>query len=175
MKKIAIALIVLILIFGAGFLYLKTQNVTIAIVRGSATISSPTMVKIVALTPKVGILVKNISQFDYMLMKKGKPRVTSSEPTAMTNVVDLTIKFTLKTPTDAELSFEPLKIGKGGKHDFELIIGPDEGLQESGTFTLTIEFNLKVTTPAGTPVVELTRTITVTFTIPSGEKQIALI
>jgi len=175
MKKIAIALIVLILIFGGGFFYLNTQNVTIVIVSGSATISSPTMVKIGPLVPQVDISVENVSQLDYMLMKRGKPRVTSSEPTAMTNVVDLTIKFTLKTPTGTELSFEPLKIGEGGKHNFELIIGPNEGLQGSGNFTLVIEFHLKVTTPAGVTVVELTRTITVTFTIPSGEKQITLI
>jgi len=172
MKKIAIALIVLILIFGGGFLYLKTQNVTIAIVSGSATISSPTMVKMGPLVPQVDISVKNVSQLDYMLMKKGKPRVTSSKPTAMTNVVDLTIKFTLKTPTGTELTFEPLKIGEGGEHNFELIIGPNEGLQGTGNFTLTIEFHLKVTTPAGVTVTDLTKTITVTFTIPSGETHI---
>ncbi len=175
MKKVAVALIVLILVFGSGLLYLKGQKVTVAIVSGSTMVSSPVAVKVEALSIQVDASLKNVSRLDYLLMRKGKPRVTSSEPTEMVNVVDLKIEFKLKTPTGTELSLGILEIGKGGRHDFELIVGPNEGLKGSGNFTLIIEFHLKVTTPAGITVVELTRTITVTFTIPSGEVHISSI
>ncbi|MHA1721488.1 MAG: hypothetical protein ACTSXW_00240 [Candidatus Baldrarchaeia archaeon] len=173
MKKVAVALIVLILIFGSGFLYLKTQKVTVAIVSGSSTITPPATVKIEVLSMQIDVSLENISRFDYMLMKGGKPKITSSKPIETVNVVNLTIEFKLRTPADTGLSLGILEIGKGGKHSFELIMGPGEGLKGSGNFTLIIKFHLKVTTPAGMTVVELSRTITVTFTVPSGEVYIS--
>jgi len=69
MKKFAVALIVLILIFGSGFLYLKTQKVTVAIVSGSSTITPPATVKIEVLSMQIDVSLENVSRFDYMLMK----------------------------------------------------------------------------------------------------------
>ena len=157
-KEILTVLVVLGLVLSGVLLYLKTQNVTVAIVSGSATVSS--------LIPEVSVTVKNISQLDYILMERGKPKVTSSRPEETQNVVNLTISFTLETPTGEKLSFEPLKIGEAGEHSFELIIGPNEGLNETGEFKLTIKFHLKVTTPTGMLVAQQIMTITVEFTVP---------
>ena len=157
-KVILTVLVVLGLVFSGVFFYLETQNVTVAIVSGSTTVSS--------LIAEVDVTVKNVSQLDYILMEKGKPKVTSSRPKETQNVVNLTISFTLKTPTGKELSFEPLKIGEAGEHNFELIIGPNEGLDETGEFKLTIKFHLKVTTPTGMLVAQQIITITVEFTVP---------
>ena len=81
-------------------------------------------------------------------MTHGKPKISESKPQELgVGVVDLTIKFTLVTPTK-NISFEPLKLGKGGVHNFTLVLGPDEGIS-TGKFKLVIEFYLKVETPAG--------------------------
>lgn len=74
----------------------------------------------------------------------------------------------LLTPTGKQIEFEPLNLGKGGIHNFTLIIGPDEGIETSGTFTLIVTFRLKVTTPAGVSVIDSTKTIQVSFTVPRG-------
>ena len=107
-----------------------------------------------------------------MTMSHGKPRVTKSSPVQIPFVVNLTITFTLITPTNVTLSFEPLKLGKGGVHNFTLVIGPDEGLTGTGTFKLIITFKLTVTRPDGTKVLDLTRIIEVTFTVPKGSVSI---
>jgi len=160
-RDVLIVLVIVGLIFGGMLIYLKTQNVTVALVDGTATISS--------LSVKVDVSVENVSQLDYMLMlDKGKPKVTSSKPEEIQNVVNLTISFTLKTPTGKELGFEPLKIGEAGKHNFELVIGPNEGLDETGEFKLIVKFHLKVTTPTGMLVAQQIITITVEFTVPAG-------
>jgi hypothetical protein len=54
--------------------------------------------------------------------------------------------------------------GEGSK-DFNLVVGPNEGLEESGEFILFIEINLNVNPPAG-PSIELNKTIEGTFEVP---------
>jgi len=177
MGKKVLAIVVIFLIIGGVFLFLNMQQVTIAVLSGSASVTSVYETEEVGaqqvfLSPHVSLKVRNISRFNYMTMSHGKPRVTKSSPVQIPFVVNLTITFTLITPTNVTLSFEPLKLGKGGVHNFTLVIGPDEGLTGTGTFKLIITFKLTVTRPDGTKVLDLTRIIEVTFTVPKGSVSI---
>jgi len=177
MGKKILAVILMLVIIGGGLLFLNMQQVTIAVLSGMTSVSgtfgtSEFRLQQVTFSPRVSMSVRNVSRLNYIMMSRGKPMITSSSEIQMPYVVNLTITFSLVTPTGKTLTFEPLKLGKGGVHNFTLIIGPDEGLTETGTFRLTITFSLKVTTPAGVTVVELTKIIEVIFTVPKGSVQV---
>jgi len=165
-----IGILLVLLIVGGSIFFLQTQKVTIAILTGQVSYGGGTSITIqqVGFSHLLNLEVRNISRLEYFMTKRGTPRVTESRPVQLPNVVNLTIKFKLITPTNTALAFEPLKIGKGGTHNFELVIGPAEGLTSPGTFHLIIEFHLIVTTPTGTKVVDIQRTIEITFTVPKG-------
>lgn len=106
---------------------------------------------------------------------KGKARVTQSRPLDV-GVVELTITFRLKTPTGHVLEFEPLKLDKGGVHNFTLILGPDEGVSGNGTFYLEIHFKLRVTPPAPTPVsVEREIVIVIEFNPATEHREVSVV
>ena len=156
---------------GGGILFLKFQTVTIATLSGQVAYTgavSDLTAQQVGFYHELQLKVKNVSRLDYMLMSRGKPRIVSSQEKELPSVVNLTITFKLITPTNTVLIFEPLKLGKGGVHNFTMIIGPDEGLSETGIFMLEITFHLVVTRPDGMVIVEVHRTIEITFTVPKG-------
>ncbi len=169
-KGITAGLIVVVLIVALASYYLS-QKVEVAIVKGWITVMGGS--KSVLSLCQVGgaishhedanVIVKNISRLEYA-RNHGRPRITASKPEDI-GVVNLTIKFTLITPTNHTISFEPLKIGKGGTHNFTLVIGPDEGLT-SGRFRIVIEFFLQVTTPAGITIWRISITIVRSFEVP---------
>lgn len=160
-------IIILVLVMTVISVVLLLRPVQVVEVNGSVSIS-PTKVKVLLLNMKqVGIPInvdkrvscecKNISWITYTL-NHGKPRITKSSPQDLGgNVVNLTIKFLLVTPANKTIEFEPLQLGKGGRHDFQLILGPDENIT-SGKFKLVIKFYLEVRTPAGITIgpIELT-------------------
>ena len=168
-KKLGI--LIILLIFSAGVIYiLGFQKETVAVVQGSVTVSRSGSgnyeLLLYGMLVNVEARFENIPLYSYMTMERGKPHITASKPTEMPDVVNLTILFRLTTPTNKTLEFEPLKLGKGGVHNFTLIIGKDEGLDGTGTFKLEIVIKLKVTTPNGVTVVDKEKVITVFFELP---------
>jgi len=173
-KKVLVIIIALLLLGGViGLLYV--QKVTIAVLSGQVSYTGSSVgleISQIRYLPLLNLEVRNISRLNYMLMTHGRPEVTESHPVKLPNVVNITIKFKLITPTNTVLEFEPLKLGEGGSHNFQLIVGPNEGLTTTGTFYLIIEFYLKVTTPQGLTIVEIHKTIEIAFTVPKGSVSI---
>lgn len=168
-----IGLMSIAIIVGAIFIFLNTQQVSVATLSGQVSVSptyttSDFSASQVSFAHALSLKVTSTSRLSYMLMPHGKPAITQSTISEISYVVNLTITFKLLTPTGKQIEFEPLKLGKGGIHNFTLIIGPDEGIETSGTFTLIVTFRLKVTTPAGVSVIDSTKTIQVSFTVPQG-------
>jgi len=116
--------------------------------------------------------VMEMTMLNYMMTQRGKPQVSGSKPVEMPDVINLTIIFRLTTPTNKTLEFEPLKLNKGGVHNFTFYIGEDDSISGEGTFKLKIIFKLTVTTPNGKTVVDIDRTITVYFELP--EKTVSI-
>ena len=110
----------------------------------------------------VEIKITKMSYVGYAF--SAKQSVREREKTDI-NIVDLEVKFLLKTPTGSNLTIGQFDLAGRGFKDFNLIVGPNEGLREDGTFTLFIEMHLKVNPPAG-PSIDLRKTIERTFKVP---------
>jgi len=110
----------------------------------------------------VEIKVTRMSYVGYAF--SAKQSVGEREKTDI-NIVDLGVKFILETPTGSNLTIGQFDLAGRGFKDFNLIVGPNEGLREDGTFTLFIDMYLKVNPPAG-PSIELRKTIERTFEVP---------
>lgn len=107
----------------------------------------------------------NVVKLSYLEYATSRKRSVSERQTTATDIVTVKITFNLETPTGTNLTIGEFDLAGEGFKEFNLVIGPNEGLTESGTFTLTIEIYLKAQ-PIGIPVVELTKTIERTFTVP---------
>ncbi len=164
-------IIILLLIFSIGAIFYGTQKLDVLTVKGSVSVSSQALTEFgllqYGMMPSVNAEFREMMRFNYMLAQPGKPKVTGSKTLNLPDTVELTILFRLETPTNKVLEFEPLKLGKGGVHNFTIYLGPNEGIVGEGTFNLTIVFKLRVKTPAGLTIVDMERVISVTFDVAS--------
>lgn len=174
-KKLGIAIILLI-IFAGSVYYLGFEKATVLVVSGSVSVgrSGGEIFELTQydMTTRVQAEVRQMAMFNYMMTQRGRARVTGSNAVELPDVVNLTIIFRLTTPTNKSIEFEPLKLGKGGVHNFTFIIGESEGVSGDGTFKLEIVFKLRVTTPNGITVVDMERTITVLFELSEKSLQV---
>lgn len=158
-KKIIIGILIAIIAIVA---LLMGAYPTVVVAHISATLevthSSPYDVT----AKNVEIKVAKMSYIGYTF--SAKQSVEEREKTDI-NIVDLEVNFLLQTPTGTNLTIGQFDLAGGGFKDFNLIVGPNEGLGEDGTFTLFIEIHLEVDPLTG-PSMELRRTIERTFTVP---------
>ncbi|MGQ4892808.1 MAG: hypothetical protein ACP6IP_10030 [Candidatus Njordarchaeia archaeon] len=171
-----VGLIITFLIFLAAIAYISMQEVRVLSLSGSVSINRQAGGYLYLLDygfeQKVNAKIVKMYRLSYTASNHGKPKITRSKILEMPDIVNLTIVFSLTTPSNKTIMFEPLKLGKGGVHNFTLVLGPDEGVSGNGRFNLTIMFSLKVTTPAGITIVEIHKAINVVFQISGKNVEI---
>src|SRR5437667_5508033 len=101
-----------------------------------------------------------------MAMKAGGTFQTSDQSISNTEVAKVTISLTLTTPSGTNVTVTNSNIQGGiGTRSHTVVLGPGEGVRESGTFTLTIKISVDITTPAGVSVTSLSLTMEKSFTV----------
>jgi|GEM_PF-3040628 hypothetical protein len=108
------------------------------------------------------IVVTKMSYIEYTFFSR---RSVSEHEKMGADIINLEVNFILQTPTGTNLTIGQFDLTGEGSKDFNLVVGPNEGLEESGEFILFIEINLNVNPPAGPPI-ELNKTIEGTFEVP---------
>ncbi|MGV9102848.1 MAG: hypothetical protein ACOC3C_01870 [Candidatus Thorarchaeota archaeon] len=87
-------------------------------------------------------------------------------------IVDISIIFTLQTPSNhtIEITLEPGNAEGTGEKIVKTTLGPDEGIETSGEFHLSIVIMIKITPPGfDEPVLDLDlEPVNRTFTIPNN-------
>jgi len=121
---------------------------------------------------QVQIVVGSQSSYEYALSRV-TGRIETSESGSNTPAdVQITIEFTLTTPSNQTIIFtlNPGQMQGTGEKQVSTVLGPDEGISETGEFHLTIIISVQVTPPTSdTPVVDLElNPVNHTFTIPSS-------
>lgn len=134
---VAVALVAPAVAYG-GFM-VNVATVTFNEATGSLT----------ATTPQSS--VASVTVYNYMAMKAGGTFQTSSQSISNTG--------TNVTVTNTNIQ------GGIGTRSHTVVLGPGEGLQQSGKFLLTINISVDITTPAGVQVSSLSLTMTKSFTV----------
>jgi len=110
--------------------------------------------------------VASVTVYNYMAMKAGGTFQTSDQSISNTEVAKVTISLTLTTPSGTNVTVTNTNIQGGiGTRSHTVVLGPGEGLQQSGKFLLTINISVDITTPAGVQVSSLSLTMTKSFTV----------
>jgi|SRR5439155_8991634 len=95
--------------------------------------------------------VASVTVYNYMAMKAGGTFQTSSQSISNTG--------TNVTVTNTNIQ------GGIGTRSHTVVLGPGEGVRQSGKFLLTINISVDITTPAGVQVSSLSLTMTKSFTV----------
>lgn len=149
---VAVSLVVPAIAYG-GFV------VNVAIVTFNETTGSLT-----ATTPQSS--VASVSVYNYMAMKAGGTFQTSEQSISNTEVAKITISLVLTTPSGTNVTVTNTNTQGGiGTRSHTVVLGPGEGVRQSGTFLLTINISVDITTPAGVQVSSLSLTMTKTFVV----------
>ena len=149
---VAVALVAPAVAYG-GFM-VNVATVTFSETSGSLT----------ATTPQSS--VASITVYNYMAMKAGGTFQTSDQSISNTEVAKVTISLTLTTPSGTNVTVTNTNIQGGiGTRSHTVVLGPGEGVKQSGTFLLTINISVDITTPAGVQVSSLSLTMTKSFTV----------
>jgi len=134
---VAVALVAPAVAYG-GFM-VNVATVTFNEATGSLT----------ATTPQSS--VASVTVYNYMAMKAGGTFQTSSQSISNTG--------TNVTVTNTNIQ------GGIGTRSHTVVLGPGEGVRQSGKFLLTINISVDITTPAGVQVSSLSLTMTKSFTV----------
>ncbi len=131
-----------------------------------ATITfSETTGSLTATTPQSSLA--QVTVYNYMAMKIGGTVHTTDQSVTNTQVAKITIELKLKTPSGQNTTVSLTNIEGGiGTREHSVILGPGEGVRESGTFTLTINISVQITTPTGVSVTSLSMSMSKSFTVP---------
>ncbi len=149
---VAVSLVVPAIAYG-GFM-VNVATVTFNETTGSLT----------ATTPQSS--VASVSVYNYMAMKAGGTFQTSDQSISNTEVAKITISLILTTPSGTNVTVTNTDIQGGiGTRSHTVVLGPGEGVRQSGTFLLTINISVDITTPAGVQVSSLSLTMTKTFIV----------
>jgi len=125
---------------------------------------SETSGSLTATTPQSS--VASVTVYNYMAMKAGGTFQTSDQSISNTEVAKVTISLTLTTPSGTNVTFTNTNIqGDIGTRSHTVVLGPGEGVKQSGTFLLTINISVDITTPARVQVSSLSLTMTKSFTV----------
>jgi hypothetical protein len=101
-----------------------------------------------------------------MGMKAGGTFQTSDQSISNTEVAKVNISLVLTTPSRTNVTVTNTNIQGGiGTRSHTVVLGPGEGVRQSGTFSLTINISVDITTPAGVQVSSLSLTMTKSFTV----------
>lgn len=150
---VAVALVAPAVAYG-GFM-VNVATVTFSETTGSLT----------ATTPQSS--VASVSVYNYMAMKAGSTFQTNDQSISNTEVAKITFSLTLTTPSGTNVTVTNTSIQGGiGTRNHTVMLGPGEGVRQSGTFLLTINISVYITTPAGVQVSSLSLTMTKSFTVP---------
>ena len=126
---------------------------------------SETTGSLTATTPQSS--VASVTVYNYMAMKTGGNVQTSDQGISNSEVAKISISLTLTTPSGTNTTVTVSNIQGGiGTRSHTVMLGPGEGVRQSGTFLLTIKISVDITTPAGVSVTSLSLTMTKSFTIP---------
>jgi len=157
-KKILIGvlLVVVVIALVMGFY----PMVTVAKINATLKVTHSSPYDVTA--ENIQISVAKVSYGEYMFSNR---RSVSEREKNGADIVNLSVNFTLMTPTGTNLTLGLFDLTGEGYKDFNLVVGSNEGLSGSGQFTLFIEIRLSVEPPAGLSI-ELTKTITRTFEVP---------
>ncbi len=110
--------------------------------------------------------VASVTVYNYLAMKAGGTLQTSDQSISNTEVAKITISLMLTTPSGTNVTVSNSNIQGGiGTRSHTVVLGPGDGVRESGTFTLTINISVDITTPAGVSVTSLSHTMTKSFTV----------
>lgn len=119
---------------------------------------------------EVQINVHTMNSYEYVMSGVAGRTEVSEEDTEDGAIVDITIIFTLRTPSNQtiEITLEPGNAEGAGQKIVETILGPDEGINTSGEFHLSIVIMIEITPPGfDEPVVDLDlEPVNRTFTVP---------
>ncbi len=110
--------------------------------------------------------VASVTVYNYMAMKAGGTFQTSDQSISKTEVAKVTISLTLTTPSGTNVTVTNTNIQGGiGTRSHTVVLGPGEGVRQSGKFLLTINIGVDITTPAGVQASSLSLTMTKSFTV----------
>jgi hypothetical protein len=125
---------------------------------------SETTGSLTATTPQSS--VASVTVYNYMAMKAGGTFQTSDQSISNTEVAKVNISLVLTTPSGTNVTVTNTNIQGGiGTRSHTVVLGPSEGVRQSGTFLLTINISVDITTPAGVQVSSLSLTMTKSFTV----------
>ncbi|TFG14321.1 hypothetical protein EU537_03835 [Candidatus Thorarchaeota archaeon] len=121
---------------------------------------------------QVQIDVSSQSSYEYALSRITGRTETSESNSNTPADVQITIEFTLTTPSNQTIVFtlNPGQMQGTGEKQVRTILGPDEGISVTGEFHLTIVISIQITPPTfDNPVVDLElNPVNRTFSIPSN-------
>lgn len=158
-KKIIIGVLVIIVVSIALIVGIYPM-VTVAKINVTLEVTHSSSYDVFA--KNMQIVVTKVSYIEYTFFGR---RSVSEQEKMSADIIDLEVNFILQTPTGTNLTIGQFDLTGEGFKDFNLVVGPNEGLEESGEFILFIEINLSVNPPAG-PSLELNKTIEETFEVP---------
>ncbi len=114
--------------------------------------------------------VETMNPYQYIIARNTARTQTTTENVSGEDMVDITITFELRTPSNKTLTFTIATGSDQGVGTREVItmIGPEDGVSMTGTFYLTITITIKVTLPGDDhPVVNLDLDpVIISFEIP---------
>jgi peptidoglycan hydrolase-like amidase len=151
---VSIVVVIVVLLVGAY------PTVTVAKISSTLKVSKSSPYDVTE--EKVLIKVARISYMDYTFSNR---RSVNEREKDKADIVTLEVIFDLSTPTGTNLTIGQFDLAGEGFKEFNLVVGPNEGLTESGTFVLFIKIHLTVKPPTGFKM-ELTKTISKTFEVP---------
>jgi len=179
---LAVSVVALIPVFMYGFTVNVTEietTIGLSSSEGLSTSSSTTLQP----TPSFDLSSftveanpKAISAYEYFFSNLGGNWEISDtgngDGDADAAVVEILITFNLTTPSNNSLSFSfnPHGLSEGGEKTITMMLGPDEGIEEVGTFYLTITISIIVSLPPplNTEIVNLELTpVDLTFDVPA--------
>jgi len=185
MKRAVGLLVILIIIGVAGYFVVLPlvqygESVTVADVTFTLNTSGGISTSAIAYTAEVYIAqgpinaetsleidVREMASYEYQTVDREK---VSEQGITASDVVDLVIEIYLETPTGTQVKVSEFNLDGHGFRTIEQIIGPDEGITETGTFKLLITFSITVTPPSPVaPTTHFEKTIEQEFTIPASE------
>jgi hypothetical protein len=149
---VVVALVAPALAYG-GFM-VNVATVTFSETTGSLT----------ATTPQSS--VASVTVYNYMAAKAGGTLQTSDQSITNTEVAKINISLVLTTPSGTNVTVTNSNIQGGiGTRSHTVMLGPGEGVRQSGTFTLIISISVDITTPTGASITSLSLTKETSFTV----------
>ncbi len=118
----------------------------------------------------VNVDVQSMNPYQYMIARNTARTQMTSEGASGQDIVEITIVFELRTPANTTLSFTitPGSDQGTGTRNFVTLLGPEDGINLTGEFHLSITINIKITPPGfDNPIVNLDlEPVSLNFVVP---------